>query len=101
MITRELWQRIMERDRWTCQYCGRRSDQLDHVVPKNERRRMGIAHDDERYLVAACSTCNYRKSIFRLLPPRLEYLKAELEERSGKTWRVWGGEPLSEVLEVR
>ena len=97
MITPDLWQRIMAAGR--CAYCGAPADQLDHVVPKNERRRMGISHDDERYLVAACSTCNYRKSVFRLLPPSLAHLKPELEERSAKVWRIWSGEPLSEVLE--
>ena len=50
---------IFLRDKYTCQYCGTKSQQLtlDHVVP---RRQKG-AHTWEN-VVAACSKCNLRKA---------------------------------------
>ncbi len=52
---------IFLRDKYTCQYCGTKSQQLtlDHVVP---RRQKG-AHTGEN-VVAACSKCNLRKAGF-------------------------------------
>ncbi len=51
---------IFERDKNTCQYCGRRMPKtdltLDHVVP---RSRGGI--DSWNNLVLACMPCNVRK----------------------------------------
>jgi 5-methylcytosine-specific restriction endonuclease McrA len=51
---------IFERDKNTCQYCGRRMPKsdvtLDHVVP---RSRGGI--DSWENLVLACMECNVRK----------------------------------------
>ena len=50
---------VFLRDRFTCQYCGKKSQDLtlDHVVP---RRQFG-AHTWEN-VVAACSRCNLRKA---------------------------------------
>ena len=50
---------IFLRDRYTCQYCGKKAQELtlDHVVP---RRQKG-AHTWEN-VVAACSRCNLRKA---------------------------------------
>lgn len=50
---------VLERDRYTCQYCGRQSRQLtiDHVIP----RRLGGEHVWEN-VVTACSACNCRKA---------------------------------------
>lgn len=50
---------IFLRDRYTCQYCGNKTQELtlDHVVP---RRQKG-AHTWEN-VVAACSRCNLRKA---------------------------------------
>ena len=50
---------IFLRDRYTCQYCGKKTQELtlDHVVP---RRQKG-AHTWEN-VVAACSRCNLRKA---------------------------------------
>jgi 5-methylcytosine-specific restriction endonuclease McrA len=48
---------IFRRDKYTCQYCGRRNDlTIDHVVP----RHRGGGHSWEN-LVTACATCNRRK----------------------------------------
>ncbi|MDE2779240.1 MAG: HNH endonuclease [Chloroflexota bacterium] len=50
---------IFLRDQYTCQYCGKKNQELtlDHVVP---RRQKG-AHTWEN-VVAACSRCNLRKA---------------------------------------
>jgi len=51
---------VFNRDRYTCQYCGRRGQRdltLDHVNP----RFRGGRHTWEN-LVTACKTCNHRKA---------------------------------------
>lgn len=50
---------IFNRDRYTCQYCGKRTRELtlDHVVP----RHRGGRHTWEN-LVSACKSCNHRKA---------------------------------------
>lgn len=48
---------VMKRDRYTCQYCGTKSDlTLDHVMP---RSRGG--EDSWENLVTACNHCNVKK----------------------------------------
>jgi 5-methylcytosine-specific restriction endonuclease McrA len=49
---------VFLRDRFTCQYCGKREDlTFDHVVP---RSRGGLTTWEN--VVAACSCCNLRKA---------------------------------------
>jgi 5-methylcytosine-specific restriction endonuclease McrA len=50
---------ILERDRYTCQYCGRQTTQLtlDHVIP----RQHSGPHTWEN-VVAACLGCNCKKA---------------------------------------
>jgi 5-methylcytosine-specific restriction endonuclease McrA len=50
---------VFQRDRYTCQYCGKqgRDLTLDHVVP----RYRGGKHTWEN-LVTACKLCNHRKA---------------------------------------
>ena len=50
---------IFMRDRFTCQYCGKKAQDLtlDHVIP----RRQNGAHTWEN-VVTACSRCNLRKA---------------------------------------
>jgi 5-methylcytosine-specific restriction endonuclease McrA len=48
---------VFARDRWTCQYCGSRSNlTVDHVVP---RCRGGASSWDN--IVTSCAPCNRRK----------------------------------------
>ena len=48
---------VFARDRWTCQYCGSRSNlTVDHVVPRSK----GGASSWEN-IVASCAPCNRRK----------------------------------------
>lgn len=50
---------VFNRDRFTCQYCGRKTTQLtlDHVIP----RHRGGEHSWEN-IVTACIPCNHRKA---------------------------------------
>jgi 5-methylcytosine-specific restriction endonuclease McrA len=44
---------VMDRDDWTCQYCGDHATELDHIIP--------VAHGGEnkpKNLVASCRDCN-------------------------------------------
>lgn len=51
-------QEILRRDKFSCQYCGKKTSNLtiDHIVPKH----MAGSHSWEN-LVAACSSCNHKK----------------------------------------
>ena len=50
---------VFNRDKYTCQYCGKETHQLtlDHVIP----RHLGGEHKWEN-LVSACVSCNRRKA---------------------------------------
>lgn len=81
---RKLRLAILQRDLWTCHWCGGQANEVDHLVP--------AASGGERYdpdnLVAACGPCNRArgdptwrpgllkkardpKAPFRLLPPQI------------------------------
>jgi len=47
---------VFVRDGNTCQYCGHRAENLDHVIPRSR----GGTHTWEN-VVAACRSCNTRK----------------------------------------
>lgn len=92
-----LTQKILERDGYRCQYCQGRATTMDHLIPKAERRRHGIADDDERYLVACCLDDNLRKATRRLVPPSWAGRLSELP--GTRPWAVWsGGTAVTEVL---
>lgn len=48
----ETKRRILERDNFTCQYCGGASQQTDHVVP------WSVCHVNVGNMVATCRRCN-------------------------------------------
>jgi hypothetical protein len=54
-LDRELYSRIMGRDRHTCQYCGNAAEEIDHVIPYS---RGGPSREDN--LVASCWRCNHK-----------------------------------------
>jgi hypothetical protein len=53
--------RILNRDNFTCQYCGRRAPhvtlEVDHIVPQSKG-----GTDDDANLTTACTACNGGKS---------------------------------------
>jgi len=53
---RELRQRILERDGYTCRTCGAPATHVDHVVPVVKGGR-----DHGANLAAACQSCNLEK----------------------------------------
>ncbi len=48
---------VLQRDDWTCHYCGGPADTVDHVIP----RSAGGAPYDPNNTVAACRSCNSAK----------------------------------------
>lgn len=54
------WQRVrlkvLERDTWTCRYCSRPANHVDHVLPKSRGGKDVLDN-----LVAACRRCNCSK----------------------------------------
>lgn len=72
---------ILHRDRFACRYCGARPGadllEVDHLVP----RSMG-GLDRRENLVAACRTCNSRKSDAIIFPHDL------IERSDGDQWFV-------------
>ena len=52
---RKLRRRVLERDHWRCQLCGRRATHAGHIVP----RVLG-GLDAEHNLRAECADCNLR-----------------------------------------
>ena len=47
---------VFARDGWSCQYCGKAAENLDHVIPRSR----GGEHIWEN-VVAACRRCNAKK----------------------------------------
>lgn len=60
MVSQVVRWQVLERDKFTCQYCGRRAPdarlEIDHVLP----RSLG-GSDDTTNLAAACVDCNRGK----------------------------------------
>ena len=70
---------IFRRDRYTCQYCGRKSSNLtlDHIIPKHK----GGRHEWSN-LVTACAACNLKKGGRTLQHARMTLLKPPNEPRA-------------------
>jgi len=49
-------QLVLNRDNWTCVYCGSPANEVDHVIPRNHG-----GFDLPSNLVASCSRCNNAK----------------------------------------
>jgi hypothetical protein len=50
---KEQRKRVLQRDNYTCAYCGQEATQVDHIIPRVD----GGTHDLEN-LLAACAKCN-------------------------------------------
>ncbi len=92
---------IFLRDDHRCQYCGRRAENIDHVVPKVQ----GGKHEWEN-VVASCQRCNSRKGgrtpsqagLTLLRTPvrtgRFDWVYVAAGGHADHTWRPFLGEPL-------
>jgi 5-methylcytosine-specific restriction endonuclease McrA len=49
---------ILQRDGYTCGYCGQPADTVDHILPVKDHPDQAMSNDN---LIAACKTCNSRK----------------------------------------
>ena len=75
--------RIYVRDKFTCQYCGkRRADELtlDHITPRAQD-----GHSTPENLVAACVACNNRKGNRTPEQARMPLLTSQQNSASGST----------------
>jgi len=67
-VTPRLRILILERDNYTCQYCGTQAPyvklHVDHIIP---RARGGS--DATSNLITACQLCNIGKGVMRIRPP--------------------------------
>ena len=55
---RALRKTILERDGYTCYYCGQAADTVDHIMPVSQHPDMAMSVEN---CVSACKTCNSRK----------------------------------------
>jgi 5-methylcytosine-specific restriction endonuclease McrA len=76
---------VFIRDGYTCQYCGRQSNDLtiDHVIPRSR----GGVHSWEN-LVSACKPCNHRKGGKLLAEARMSLRKEPREPRAGRYYTI-------------
>lgn len=75
---------LLHRDNHTCQYCGKRGDTIDHVLPKSR----GGRHSWDN-VVIACRPCNAKKSD-KLLGELGWRLKREPVAPKGTFWIILG-----------
>ncbi len=78
---------ILERDNFTCQYCGKGAPEVkldvDHVIPHSKGGK-----DESTNLVTACKLCNLHKGNKDIrplvLPKRIQLPKQKTESYKGK-----------------
>lgn len=79
-ITNELRFKILKRDNFTCQYCGRKAPnvelQIDHIRPYCQG-----GDNRESNLITACSDCNLGKCAMRIEILESKKDKEELDKR--------------------
>lgn len=76
---------IFLRDSYTCQYCGRQSNELtvDHIVPRSR----GGAHEWEN-VISACKPCNHSKGQKSLAEARMSLKTEPHEPRAGQYYTI-------------
>jgi 5-methylcytosine-specific restriction endonuclease McrA len=78
---------VFNRDRYTCQYCGKRGARdltLDHVLPRHRGGRH--AWDN---LVTACKTCNHRKAGRTPQEARMQLMRDPYQPRVNSYYVVY------------
>jgi DNA-directed RNA polymerase subunit RPC12/RpoP len=80
-ITPETRRLIMERDGFSCRYCGSKKEpfHLDHVYPVAKGGETTVEN-----LVTACANCNHRKSAKVVFPKPIGYF-----DKEPKPVRLW------------
>lgn len=80
------WQ-VLERDNFTCQYCGQKAPdahlEVDHIVPRSEG-----GEDVEENLITACFACNRGKSALSIQAKRGKKNKPALPSELTKKQRI-------------
>lgn len=77
---------ILERDRFTCQYCGRKAPDVelhvDHIFPFSRG-----GESNETNLITSCKECNFGKNDKCLIPQNVNGCapSIELEEKHGQS----------------
>ncbi|MFJ8528554.1 HNH endonuclease [Bacillus sp. NPDC094106] len=67
-----LKERVLERDKYICQYCGKYGDTIDHLIPQSEYK----IHTTEETVVCACKRCNNLKAN----KPMYQFIKELMKE---------------------
>ncbi|WP_050613316.1 HNH endonuclease [Bacillus testis] len=68
-----LKERVLKRDKYTCQYCGKYGDTIDHLIPQSVYK----IFTTEEMAVCACKRCNQLKSD----KPMHVFIKELMKER--------------------
>lgn len=75
-VPNEIREAVLKRDKYTCQYCGRKGEgvelEIDHIIPMTRGGKTDI-----RNLITACKECNRAKHNKLLSADQLE----EIAER--------------------
>lgn len=76
---------VFIRDNFTCQYCGRRGNDLtiDHVIPRSRGGQHSWLN-----LVSACRGCNHRKGGKLLHEARMQLYRQPFEPSPGRYYAI-------------
>jgi 5-methylcytosine-specific restriction endonuclease McrA len=59
---------VLARDQWTCAYCGKDANEVDHIIPIALDPTLAM---DIENLQATCRTCNRQKGIKHRPTPKV------------------------------
>lgn len=71
---KKLREFVLQRDRYSCVYCGEFGDTLEHIIPKADGGK-----DTPRNLACACTECNNLKGCMSLMEFR-KYIETKVRE---------------------
>jgi 5-methylcytosine-specific restriction endonuclease McrA len=83
-LTPLMHYRIMQRDAWTCQYCGDHATEIDHILPVSQGGK-----NRDKNLVACCRKCNLkaRVRIFGSFEEKKRYILMKRFNPRGKLYK--------------
>ncbi len=85
------WSRrgVLARDRYTCQYCGKRLDRhgatIDHIIPQWKCRRDSIRPHTWSNTVACCPRCQQRKGGRSMRDAGMKFYDPHFEPKTPRT----------------